>query len=351
MKGIYPFVISISLFLSWQSLQAQDTTRVLFLGNSLTYVNDLPLVFKTLAVAGGHEVVTDASVFGGYTLQMHFNNAQSLQKIQQGGWDYVVLQEQSQIPSMAAYLPTEFYPYGVKLDSVIHLYNPAAKTVMFLTFAHKNGDEGILGAGGFDTYWLMQGRLREGYLHLADSIGAMVAPVGCAWREVRLADPTIELYGDPVHPSPAGTYLAANVFYATLFQQNTVGNPYLSGLDPVVAQFLQQKASELVMDSLVVWNIEQSTGMNSANPKGKAEVKIWYDQSQGQIRFYWEMTQTGEYNFCCYNLIGQKVLENVVPNNQGGENTIINTPRLKPGLYFVTVSTENEKVSGRFLVQ
>lgn len=70
--------IALSLFISHFSLQAQDTTRVLFIGNSLTYVNDLTTVFKNLSIAGGHFVITDQSVFGGYTLAMQFPAAKSL---------------------------------------------------------------------------------------------------------------------------------------------------------------------------------------------------------------------------------------------------------------------------------
>ncbi|MEI6576407.1 MAG: DUF4886 domain-containing protein [Bacteroidota bacterium] len=319
---------------------AQDTTRILFIGNSLTFVNDLPTMFKSLAVAGGHEVVTDASVFGGYTFQMHFVDVQTTQKIQQGNWDYVVLQEQSQIPSISSYLPTEFYPYGVKLDSLIHVYNPAAKTVLFLTFAHKNGDEGILGVGGYDTYWLMQGRLRESYLHLADSIHAMVAPVGCAWREVRLADSTVELYGDPVHPSVAGTYLASCVFYTTLFQQAANSNSYTAGLDPTLAQFLQQICSALVTDSAILWNINGNTGIHDPAPDSDFDCLAYYNANCQSIILSWTDMPTGQYNTTCSNLCGQKVFEENLNFSSKMGNICLGPFKPAPGIYLIRVSNK-----------
>ena len=74
---------------------------MLFLGNSYTNVNDLPALFKSLSSAGGFEISVDKSTPGGCTLSNpsngHLFNAQSLAKIHAENWDYVILQEQSQL--------------------------------------------------------------------------------------------------------------------------------------------------------------------------------------------------------------------------------------------------------------
>ena len=93
------------------SSQAQDTTRVLFLGNSYTYYNDLPQLLTDLAADMGHVVETAANTPGGYTLQGHASNDTSLDLIAEGGWDFVVLQEQSQIPSFPDFqVEADFFP-------------------------------------------------------------------------------------------------------------------------------------------------------------------------------------------------------------------------------------------------
>jgi hypothetical protein len=77
------------------------TITCLFLGNSYTYVNDLPLLIDSLAKANGDDLVYDQNTPGGHTFNNHFNNATSLAKINLQAWQYVVLQAQSQEPSFS----------------------------------------------------------------------------------------------------------------------------------------------------------------------------------------------------------------------------------------------------------
>src|SRR5512140_446441 len=84
------------------NLQNHETcTRVLFIGNSYTYVNDLPGTFAGLARAGGHKVETGMAAEGGWTLADHVQSTQTMNLLNSENWDYAVLQEQSQIPSVA----------------------------------------------------------------------------------------------------------------------------------------------------------------------------------------------------------------------------------------------------------
>ena len=77
----------------------------------------------------------------------------------------------------------------------------------------------------------MNARLRDAYLRIADSSLASVSPVGAAWRYIRDTQPSIQLYvGDGSHPSVAGTYLAASVFYVSLFHKAITPNFYCSHL-------------------------------------------------------------------------------------------------------------------------
>src|SRR5664280_2803382 len=74
--------------------------RILFIGNSYTYVNDLPRVFTDLARSGGHRVQTGMSAQGGWTLADHVASTSTLDLLRSSKWDFVVLQEQSEIPAM-----------------------------------------------------------------------------------------------------------------------------------------------------------------------------------------------------------------------------------------------------------
>lgn len=83
MKNIFTLIfltLSLTIF-------SQDTTRILFLGNSYTYGNDLPNLLKQLALAEGKVIVIDQNTPGGHTLNGHSNNTTSLNKIREGNWD------------------------------------------------------------------------------------------------------------------------------------------------------------------------------------------------------------------------------------------------------------------------
>ncbi len=230
-----------------------DTMKVLFLGNSFTNSNNLSSLFEQFAIAAGKTVLVDENTPGGYTLSMHLTNPSSLQKINSQDWDYVVLQEQSQIPSWIPERDTLMFPYAIALDSIIHAHHLCTKTLFFMTWAHKDGDLGL--PAGSDSYENMQQRLRSGYLAIADSLDAPVAPVGWAWRFVRNDDDKIELYsGDNYHPNLNGSYLAAATFFATIFHQSAVGVNYYATLNSSLATYLQTAASSIFLDSINLWN-------------------------------------------------------------------------------------------------
>ena len=83
------------------NLQANDPcTRVLFIGNSYTYVNDLPATFMNLARAGGHKTEVGMSAQGGWMLADHVKSSDTISMIDLNKWSFVVLQEQSEVPSI-----------------------------------------------------------------------------------------------------------------------------------------------------------------------------------------------------------------------------------------------------------
>ncbi len=252
MKSTISIILFLLLNIQFVFTQA-DTTKVLFLGNSFTFANDLPEIFKQLAMKGGKKVYVESNTPGGYTLSGHSQNQASLQLINSTNWDYVVLQEQSQIPSWIPDRDTLMYPFAIILDSLIHVNHLCTKTMFFMTWAHKNGDLGL--PAGSDTYEAMQQRLRSGYMQIADSLDAEVTPAGWVWRHVRQNYPSVELYSsDNYHPALEGTYLAACSFYAMIFQQNPFGINYSAGINDTLFPILQHIAGNIVLDSLTLWN-------------------------------------------------------------------------------------------------
>lgn len=80
-------------------LDNPDTICVLFVGNSYTYVNNLPLLLSRMATSAEVPVTIETAecTGGGYTLEQHWNEGRAVNEIRKG-WDFVVLQEQSMRP-------------------------------------------------------------------------------------------------------------------------------------------------------------------------------------------------------------------------------------------------------------
>ena len=246
------------LFASSSILQAQ-TYDVLFLGNSYTYANNLPLMISEIALSFGDTVNYDSNTPGGCTLQGHTINSISLSKISQQSWDFVVIQAQSQEPSFPpSQVATQTYPYAQILVDSIAANDSCTEPVFFMTWGRKNGDANnasfypILG-----TYLGMQWRLRQSYLEMGLTHNATVAPVGMSWKKSIQTNPSFELYSpDESHPNIAGSYLAACTFYCTLFNKSCVGSSYYpSSLSASDAAYLQDLASTTVLDSTATWNM------------------------------------------------------------------------------------------------
>ncbi len=225
-------------------------THVLFIGNSYTYVNDLPSVFTRLACAGGRKVQTATLATGGWTLANHLASPQTSSTLQQQKWDFVVLQEQSQTPATDYGRTEVMYPAARALVSQIRAQG--AQPLFFLTWGHQNGWP----EAGLPDYATMQAQLSVGYLGIARELNAPVVPVGAAWQAAQGQKPPLALWqSDGSHPSEAGTYLAACVFYAAVFRQSPEGLAYLGGQPPAAARTLQALAANAVLTEPARWGL------------------------------------------------------------------------------------------------
>ncbi len=246
------------MFSGLSALAQQVTKRVLFIGNSYTYANNLPQMVADVTASAGDSLFFDSNSIGGYTFQQHTANATTLSKISSGNWDYVVLQEQSQLPSFPiGQVETECFPYATILDSMINAVNPCAETVFFMTWGRKNGDASNCSMWPpVCTYNGMDSLLNLRYRMMADSNDAILSPVGAVWRYIRQNFPAIEFYSaDESHPSVAGSYAAACCFYSALFRKNPTLITFNSSLTVSEAENIRNAVKLIVYDSLMNWHI------------------------------------------------------------------------------------------------
>jgi hypothetical protein len=251
------FVLFLSVLgLAGHEVKAQLKRKVLFLGNSYTGVNNLPQLVRDVALSAGDTLVFDSHTPGGYRLIDHHNDLISQSKIMNGGWDYVVIQGQSQEPITFS---SQFNSAGSALHTKIKQYNPCAVTVPYMTWGRKNGDAS--NCASFPvmcTYQGMDTTLRARYLSLTKFINGEVSPVSVVWNYLRQNHPSIDLYqADESHPSAAGSYAAACCFYAMLFKKDPTLITFTFGLSPANASIIRNAAKLKVFDSLQLWNFKK----------------------------------------------------------------------------------------------
>lgn len=217
--------------------------RVLFIGNSYTFVNDLPATLAELVRAGGRTLETGMVANGGWALAQHAASAATLDLLASQRWDYVVLQEQSQLPSDPRARSAAMYPAVRALVEAIRQAH--ATPLLFQTWGHREGWP----AQGMPTYPSMQAQIGQGYQGIGSELSVQVVPAGDAWAAALGRDAGAELWqADGSHPSEQGTYLAACVFYAAIFGASPEGLAYRGTLSAERAQELQTIAADTVLN-------------------------------------------------------------------------------------------------------
>jgi hypothetical protein len=230
------------------SIARSGCTRVLFLGNSYTSVNDLPRVFAELAASGGQPVTTGAVAPGGATLADQVASAETRDVLGSAAWDVVILQEQSQIPAAPGSRTSGMTPAARVL--VDRIWAMRARPILLETWAHRDGWPEM----GLPDAISMEAALLNGYLAVGHALHIPVAPVGEAWRAVSLSAPELDLWqADGSHPTVAGTYLAACVLFASIFDRSPEGLGYVAGLPDETARQLQSAAARVVLGDPGRW--------------------------------------------------------------------------------------------------
>jgi PKD repeat protein len=246
--------------ISINNLLAQDTLSVLFLGNSYTSVNNLPQLVKNLTNSAGKTLNIDSNMPGGFLMSGHANDGTTFSKISQGNWDYVILQEQSQIPTIDFYRYNDMYPAITDLKALIEQYNPCAKIITYMTWGRRFGgmqcDPGnTYCSPNFVNFNHMQDSLTSAYLEISEQLNVQCAPVGVVWQNI-LNDTNLVLHsGDNSHPNIDGSYVAACAIFSSIWKQGVSGLSYTAGISSQRAQYYQLMSDNTIFSSTNDWNL------------------------------------------------------------------------------------------------
>ncbi len=282
---------------------ADGTYDVLMLGNSYTSQNSLSSRVQALFDETGTSASVSDLTGGGMKLYQHADNAESNGNqwhttLTNNQFDYVILQDQSQVPSF----PTTESMWqnskngAIRLDAMIEA--AGAETIFFMTWGYRDGDSN--NAWLNPDYPTMQANLEAGYNMYAENIttaerAPYIAPVGLAYKAIYdgiIADggtPTDQgtlfynLYsGDGAHPSTRGTYLAACVMHSTMTGESSSGLSDPFGFDSNTRTTLQQAADSVVFDDTLGYSYPWQNEPSSEPVDNSTEASnLWFGSTDG----------------------------------------------------------------------
>ncbi len=184
--------------------------RVLFVGNSLTYMNDLPAMIEAIAASAGlrGRIVCRAIAKPDYGLREHWDDGEALRAIRGGRWTHVVLQQgPSSLPESRAVLREFVKTFAFEAHA------SGAKIVIF----------GVWPARDRLTF---QDAVTESHRLAAEDVKGELVAAGEGWRAAWQLDAALPLYAaDQFHPSPMGSYLAALMFFQHFTGKSAIGLP------------------------------------------------------------------------------------------------------------------------------
>ena len=220
-------LLLLALFAAAPAPVQDKPLQVLFVGNSLTYANELPAMVREMArAAGGPRVDVTTVAKPDFGLVEHWQDGAASKAIARGRWDLVVLQ---QGPSSQPDSRVILRDYVRRFDEQIR--NVGARTALYSVWPSRARSRDFDGVS-------------ESYALAAKDVGALLMPAGEAWRAAWRRDPALPLYDrDGFHPSQLGSCLAALVVYnAIAHSVSSTGRTDDRGFPPCVPRDTQNAA-------------------------------------------------------------------------------------------------------------
>jgi len=180
---------------------SDSAKSILFVGNSLTYYNDLPKLVARIGRDSGIEIKTEMVAYPNYALEDHWNDGQIQQLIATKKYDFVVVQ---QGPSSQADGRIMLLDYGARIKNICVPHN--TKLAFFMVWP------------AFSNFHTFDGVINN-YTNAAVVTNSLLCPVGKVWKDYFLSTGDYSYYGpDMFHPSQKGSEHAALIIFKTLFK-------------------------------------------------------------------------------------------------------------------------------------
>lgn len=339
------FLVFIAALTFVFSLNAQDL-KILFVGNSYTFTNDLPNLLTELAKTNDKRISYKDMTIGGARFMTHCKNAQLIEEIKSGRYDIMVLQGQSQeVAFPYEQFMEEVYPYAHQLDSLFKEYNPQARVIYFMTWGYRYGDQANCPFySPFCSYETMSQELCKNYSLMASDFQSEVSPIGRAWLYLYEKDSlSFDLHSsDYSHPNLKGSYFSACVLYTTVFKTAVMSGFYSSLTDAEAVSF-QQTANELFLNN----QFTDCEFVSSLSELRDDDINIRYNQLQSLLEVN-SKEYKGNIQLEIYNLNGVKVKQFTTKTTN---QLIVNLNDLTDGYYIAKVRLGKVTRSYNFVKQ
>lgn len=180
---------------------SDSVKTILFIGNSLTYYNDLPKLVAKIGRDSGIDIKTEMIAYANYALEDHWRDGQIQKLIATKKYDFVVVQ---QGPSSQADGRIMLLNDGARIKALCETYN--AKLAFYMVWP---------AVANFNTF----DNVIKNYTDAAMTTNSLLCPVGKLWKEYFEATHDYTYYGpDMFHPSQKGSENAALIIFRTLFK-------------------------------------------------------------------------------------------------------------------------------------
>lgn len=185
-----------------------EGTPVLFIGNSYTYVNDLPGIVQAIADSAGEKIAVQSVAAPDAALVDHLAAGTAQREISKREWAFVVLQQgpsSVEVNRDTLRLAVKAFAPGITAAG--------AKPALFSAWPQSNR-------------MVDYPRAIESYRLAAQDVNGLFLPIAGAWLKAWEIDSSLQLYAsDGLHASPLGSYLAAIVIYSRLLNKPASGLP------------------------------------------------------------------------------------------------------------------------------
>lgn len=220
-----------------------QTQSILFIGNSYTHMNSMPVLFDKVAEAKGVKMHVEMNALSNHSFKMHSLRPELYAKLRERKWDYVVFQGFSrELSYPEKHIDTASLPYFQQMLDSVYANNTCTNVLLYMTWGYKDG---VVDRPEIDTYTKMSDSIRKGYEYVSMKYNLPIVPVGQVWQEVR-NNSKINLYReDGQHPTLEGSFLIAYTFFTAIFKNTPIGS-YSKGILDKDANFIANTAYKYV---------------------------------------------------------------------------------------------------------